>query len=155
MSPLAAHIARETVVSALISGAISAAFFLGLFGLDSAVPVRGLGGFAADFVPQSAPVAFMACLVPALLARRAVSAGRIAGAVEPQPRALVGLALVCAMLAAMLGGLVALLWIASGVIAIVPLPALLLKIAYGALLGALVTRRVLRRLVRPNPPTKE
>ena len=68
---------------------------------------------------------------------------------------LIGLALVCAMLAALLGGAVALLWIGSGVIALAPLPVLLLKIAYGALLGALVTRRVLRRLLRPNPLPKE
>ncbi|WP_066703738.1 hypothetical protein, partial [Sphingobium amiense] len=150
-----AFIARETMVSAVINGAISAAFFLGLFGLRDAVPVTGWGGYAVDFVPQSAPVALMACLVPALLARRAVRTGRIASPELPGVAALFRMALICAALSALLGGGVAMIWIGSGIAALAPLPAFVVKIVYGALIGALVTRRVLQRLLRPTPLAKD
>ncbi|EQB12187.1 hypothetical protein [Sphingobium lactosutens] len=155
MSSLAAHIARETVVSAVISGAISAAFFFGLFGLDGVVPVRGWTGFAADFVPQSAPVALMACLVPALMARRAIRSGRLGASLRHTGMGLVRLALACAVLAALLGGAVAWLWTMSGLVSLNPVTALLIKVGYGALLGALVTRRMLHHMLRPFPIAKD
>lgn len=155
MSGAAAFIARETMVSAVISGGISAAFFLGLFGLRNAVPVAGWGGYGFDFVPQSAPIALMACLVPALLARRAVTTGRMVSLQLPGVGALFRMSLICAALSALLGWVAATMWIGSGIAALAPTSALIIKIVYGALLGALVTRRVLQRLLRPLPPAKD
>ena len=155
MISIGSYVARETAVSAIISGAISTGFFFGLFGLRQPAPVQGWGGYAMDFVPQSAPVAFMACLVPALLVRQAAKSGRIAAKVQLGAGALVGLASACAMLGALVGGGVALIWIGSGVAAVAPLPALLIKIGYGALIGALVTRQVLHRLLRLSHPIKD
>ena len=47
------YIAREILLSALINGAISVAFFVGVFGGAVPVPLWGLGNYAFDLVPQS------------------------------------------------------------------------------------------------------
>ncbi|MFZ2997148.1 hypothetical protein [Sphingobium sp.] len=148
-----AYIARETIVSAAINGVIGTLFFFGVFGTDARVTVGGWGGYAFDFLPQSAAVALMACFVPGLIARHAQRAGRI-GTGHDGPattRWLLQAACVSVLFGLTLGVAVALAWLASG-IAMLDWPiALAIKIIYGAALGAWVTRRVLRRMVRGAP----
>ncbi len=78
-----AHVTDEARISASIKGVIGALFFLGLFGAMNVVAMAGPGGNGFDFLPQNAAVAFMACLKPALLTRRAAGCVRhLAGAVR-------------------------------------------------------------------------
>lgn len=144
------YIRKETVVSAIIGAAISAAFFFGLFGFEGPVPVEGPGNYAFDFLPQSFFVGLMACLVPTLLLRKAVLAGKIdTRSAPPEVRSAFGWAFASALFALALGVVVAaVLWLlpvdefAFG-------PALVAKIVYGAVLGSFVTRRnLVKRLSR-------
>jgi hypothetical protein len=147
------YIARETAVSAVINGAISAGFYFAMFGQAAEIAVRGAGGLAIDFLPQSFAVAFFASLVPSLLARRAIARGAVLAAVPQDWPALslVSGALVTGLLALLLGGgaWAAVLW-ATGLQAVPAAAALPLKIAYGAALGALATRFHLQRLLGPK-----
>lgn len=148
-----AYIVRETIVSAAINGVIGALFFFGVFGTGVHVTVGGWGGYAFDFLPQSGAVALMACLVPGMIARRAQRAGRVGvrseGPVTVQW--LLRAALVAVLSGVTLGIAVALIWLASGVVTLGWPTALVIKIVYGAALGASVTRHVLRRMVRGTP----
>lgn len=57
---------RETALCVVISIAISAVVFALVFGFSGPTSVRGLRGFAFDFVPQTFMVALMGSAVPAL-----------------------------------------------------------------------------------------
>jgi hypothetical protein len=137
----AAVIAREAAISAVINAAISAGFYLALFHGLAAVPVAGVGGFAFDFVPQSFMVALMGALVPGLLALRPIAA---AGLAVPARSRVVAQAFGFAVLAALIGAGIALSLSAPATIGFAT--GLLVKIAYGAALGATVTALALRRL---------
>ena len=143
------YIAREAAISAIINGAISAAFFFLIHGGADAVPFRGPDGLVLDALPQSFMVAFMGTLVPGLLARRATAAGKLGANLEIEGASVIRLAVLSALLCAVAGVAlvlaVALLAGNTGVPVAVAAPA---KIAYGAVLGALVTTVALRRLLR-------
>lgn len=144
------YIARETIVSAVINGVIGALFFLAVFGTAGRVAVGHSGGYAFDFLPQSAAVALMACFVPGVIARRAQLAGRLGG--NPVTvRWLLQAALVAVVSGITLGAAVTLAWLASDVATLDWPIALAIKIIYGAALGAWVTWRVLRRMVGGAP----
>lgn len=143
-------VARESAVSAVINGAISAGFYFAMFGQAAAIAVWGAGGLAIDFLPQSFAVAFFASLVPSLLARRAISRGTVIAAIPhdwPAP-SLVSRAIQTGFLALLLGGgaSAAVLW-ASGLQTVPAAAALSVKIFYGTVLGALVTCFHLQRLL--------
>jgi hypothetical protein len=143
-------LARETLVSAAINAVISVGFFLLVFGGIDPVPVWGIGNYAFDFVPQSFAIGLMASLVPGLLCRKAMAAGRIAGvsASPGGPGTIVVRAVVNALLAVVVGaGLCALVLWATGVDAFAHTPAFVLKVVYGAVLGSLVTRLALGRMI--------
>jgi hypothetical protein len=132
---------RHVLTSLGINAALSAGFFLLVFGLSPRPLSWGAPGrLALDFLPQSAIVALMSALVPVLIAVR--EAAWRPGL--PGRRAIVVRAFAFAIGGLGFGGLLALL-----VPAIVPvvawLPALLAKVAYGGLLGAAITFLVLRR----------
>ncbi|WP_347304627.1 hypothetical protein V5740_13970 (plasmid) [Croceibacterium sp. TMG7-5b_MA50] len=153
MTDPAAILRRETLVSAAINAAISVGFFLLVFGLSGPVPVRGVGAYAFDFAPQSLAIGIMATLVPALLLRAALRRGGVSGVATrgPTTRAIVLRALAQGIAAMVIGGglCAALLWVA-GVQQLPLLPAFAAKVAYGAALGAFITRRTLARmLARP------
>jgi hypothetical protein len=143
------YIAREAAVSAIINGAISAAFFFLIHGGADAVPFRGPDGLVLDALPQSFMVAFMGTLVPGLLARRAMAAGKLGPDLGIEAASIIRLAVISALLCAVAGVAlvlaIALLAGSPGVQAEAAAPA---KIAYGAVLGALVTTVALRRLLR-------
>jgi hypothetical protein len=139
-------VARETAISVAINMAISAAMFLALFGLRGPAIVRGLGGYAVDFLPQTFMVALMGSLVPGLLtaaragSRERLSLLRLRGAI-----ALVARALLVAMLASLVagGGAVAIL-LGFGIVEVAPLAGLLVKMAYGGLVALGVTPAAVR-----------
>ncbi|MXO88170.1 hypothetical protein [Alteraurantiacibacter aestuarii] len=137
------YIARETVISAAINAAISAAFFLGVFGFGAAVPVWGIGNYAFDFLPQSFAVALFASLVPALLTKKAILAGKVTSALGhvASTGSLLTRAILLGLIIMVLGAGIwaAILWL-SGIQILAPVPAFVLKVLYGGVLGALVTR---------------
>jgi len=148
------YLRRETVVSAAINAVLSAVFTLLAFGGEMSIGWRAL---AFDALPQSFAIALMGSLVPALLARRAIGAGRLPGGGRHLATgAIVQAALRNALLAAVIGTA---LWAAALVVAGVETIAfdivMAVKIAYGAVLGAIVTRIVLTRLLSaPADPAR-
>lgn len=137
----AVSIIREAAISIVINGALSLAFFLGVFGtaprpLSWAAP----DNLALDFIPQSIAVALMSALVPALIARR-----RLGNASALRP------VLIRAVMFALAGGaLGGALAFSIGSVAFPTIAwgaALTIKIAYGGALGALVAILALRRLL--------
>lgn len=149
MIPVAAYIRREAAISALINAVISAGFTFAMFRGENA-EVWGMGGFVADFLPQGFMVALMATLVPTVLARRAVGSGRVAGALAgAAQRHLVLPALLAAVIGAViLTASMAALFAAIGLETIPFAVALAIKVACGAILGALVTTIALSRMLR-------
>ncbi len=147
----AVSIRREAAISVVINGVLSLAFFLGVFGthmrmLHWAAP----DNLALDFVPQSIAVALMSALVPALIARR-----KLVGAPVPRTVPLRGILVRAALFAlagAGLGGLLAFSIESVGSPSIAWGAALMIKIAYGGALGALVASLALRRLLSSARP---
>lgn len=138
----ARHIGQQTAISIAINMALSALFFLFLFGGQEFVPVWGVRGLAADFVPQSFMITLMSVLMPGLATERKLRAAQLApfayGTRLPRHPGL--RALVLAVPAALAGGAaVAALLSLADVDGIAWAPALILKIAYGGLLGGIVT----------------
>lgn len=136
------YIRKETLVSMVINGVLSAFFFLLVFGLAESVAVWGMGNWVFDFLPQSFMITLMSTLVPGALTAKRLKAGVI----EPGsfgtrlPRSLLLRALLLAVLAAAIGtALVAGLAVLAGVKEMGLAQALSFKVAYGIALGAAVT----------------
>jgi biotin transporter BioY len=130
---------RETLVSIIINIAISAAFFVALFGMSAPVLVAGTAGLAVDSLPQAFMIGLMASLVPAMLA-----ASRHASQVPR--RQILTFALISAFVAMILaGGVLAGLLLLSGMDTMGAPAALGLKCVFGGLLGAIVTPLAVRR----------
>lgn len=149
----ARYIAAETRVSMAINAVLSAAVFVAVFGLAAPAPVWGMGGYVTDFGPQSFMIALMATLVPGALTRRRLRSG----AVQPLagtsrlPASLLLRALLLGLVAAVFGtALFAGILNLVGVAAIAPVSALIAKVAYGALLAAIVTPVGLLAVLRQN-----
>jgi hypothetical protein len=142
-------IVGETLVSAAINAAISVAFFVAVFGSRDPVPAWGVGHYAFDFAPQSFAIGLMASLVPGLLARKAMTAGRAGSShAVPTKGAVVTAALFNGLLAMVAGtAICGLILYLSGAETVQRTPAFAAKVAYGAVLGALVTRRMLKRML--------
>ena len=142
------YLLREALVSAAINALISVGFFVAFFRGVDPIPVWGTGGYALDFAPQSFAVALMSALVPGFLARRALAARTFGTCPVPSPARVVLRALAWAVAGlAVGGGATALsLWL-SGLETIPATPAFVLKIAYGAALGAIVTHRSMAGLI--------
>ena len=142
------YIGRETLVSALINGAISAGFFVLSFGGIDPILLAGFGNYAFDFIPQSLAIGIMATLVPGLLARKAAASGRIAGTTSDLAgvrlaRRIAGNGILAILIGAALGAAMLL----SGASTIASGTGLAIKVAYGMLLGAAATWLTLRKLL--------
>jgi hypothetical protein len=146
MTLTAAHIRTSTLISVVISMAISAAFFFLVFGMKPLIAVFTPDNLAFDFVPQTLAASFMAALVPALQTRAKMVSGNLAGA-PPLPRVIVVRAALLAGASLVLAAAATkLLWLGD----IETLPwgsALALKIVYGGLLGLIITPIALRALL--------
>jgi len=136
------YLFRESVVSAFINALISALFFFGVFAGVDPVPVWGSDGYALDFMPQSFAVALMSALVPGFLARKALGAQRFGAVPTPGARRILVRAFAWAFAGLIAGaGLAAIALYLSGMEFVAAAPAFAIKVAYGALLGAIVTHR--------------
>jgi len=139
-------VARETAISIAINVAISAGMFVALFGLAGPAPVAGLGGYAADFVPQAFMIALMGSLVPGLIiAGKHRSHARLAFLGARGWRAIAVRSVTAALAAAILaGGSVAALLLWSGVPALAPRAALAVKMLFGGLIALATTPGAVR-----------
>ena len=123
---------RETLISIVINVAITIAFFFAVFGLRA--PIAG-SSFGRDFLPQAFFVALMGTIIPGLLIRRG-SGTAIA------PVVLRSMLLAVASLIVAGGGA----WLIFAQIASVSAgPGLAIKIAFAAILSAIVTPYAVHR----------
>ncbi len=145
-SAAAAHLRNSTLISIGISMAISAAFFLLVFGLKPVIYVFAPDNLALDFIPQTLAAGFMAALMPALQTRTKMVAGSLAGA-PPLPLQIAKRAVWLAVASlALAAAVTALLWL--GGIETMPWgSALALKTGYGGLLGLIITPIALRAIL--------
>lgn len=142
------YLLKEATVSALINAIISTAFFFGFFSGIDPIPIWGKGGYALDFLPQSFAVALMSALVPGLLARKAIAAGRFGAMGAPRLSRVFMRSVAWAIAGLVAGaGLATIVLLLTGVNTVSALSGLALKIVYGALLGALVTHRSVAALL--------
>jgi hypothetical protein len=143
----ARYVRRATITSVMVSAALTILLFFLVFGGMDHVPIWGAGGWVFDFVPQSFMIALMSTLVPGLLARQQIRAGAVAAMPGETrlPRNLLARALVLAGAGAVFGPAVV-----GSIAAAVQQPtlafavALILKVAYGAVLAAVITPLGLR-----------
>jgi len=127
-----AILVRETLISIAINVAITIAFFFAMFGLSA--PIVG-SSFGIDFLPQAFFVSLMGTIIPGLLIRRGTGTA-IA------PVVLRSAALALASLALAGGGA----WLIFSQFAAVPAGiALAIKIAFAAILSAIVTPYAVHR----------
>lgn len=137
---------KQTLISIVISMAISAVFFMLVFRSGNPIAVWAPDNLAFDFLPQSGAAAFMAALMPALQARAAIAKGQLHGTM-PTIVSIVTRAIVLAVLALVLAGCVIVLLKFSGVAVFPRSTVLAIKVAYGALLGLIITPPALRAVL--------
>lgn len=148
-----AYLRKETLISMLINGVLSLAFFLLVFGRSVSIPVWGLGNWVFDYLPQSFMITLMSTLVPGALTAKRVKSGTLQPAPYNSrlPHSVVPRALVLAVITAPLGTImIALASRLTGLEVINWTPALILKVVYGVVLGAVVTPIGLRAALRPR-----
>lgn len=136
------YVRSEMIVAAIINAILSIAFTLIVFGGQPMVAVSGRGGLIIDAVPQTLMIALMSMLVPTLLTRRRLAAGRVAalpGRARWPHNLIIRSVLVAAVAAAVAWVLHATLMPSTGPTWRLP-PALLFKATYGAILGAVIAR---------------
>lgn len=137
------YVRKQTMISVVITMAISAGFFLLVFGSIDPIAVWAPNNLALDFLPQSGAAAFMAALVPALQARAAIAKGQLPGT-PPSVRSIVVRAILLALLALGLAGVVIGTLKLSGIATFDWTAAFAIKVAYGALLGLIITPPAVR-----------
>lgn len=146
-------IRRETAISVIINIAISAAMFALVFGFAGPAAVRGLRGFAFDFLPQAFMVALMGSLVPALvIASRenvlpCVQFARLTGKTAIAARAV----LVAVAAALALGGSALGLLYMTRMATMPPLAGAGIKMLFGSAVALLVTPGSLRHVLSAAP----
>ncbi|BFM06365.1 hypothetical protein [Halioxenophilus aromaticivorans] len=104
------YIATETLVGMVISGVLSVFFVWLIFGSLESVALWGPKGLVVDFIPQTLAIGFMAVLVPTLLTRKRLKAGKILPRKAPLlqwlPNNVFLRALTMAVIATVLGGII-------------------------------------------------
>lgn len=149
------YLATETAISVVINVALSAVFTWTVFGGRAIIAADGAKGFGLDFLPQTFMISLMSVVVPTLLTRKRLSAGRLSSIeTRRSPWPLWMRAPLIAVAATLvLGGSAALL---SPMLAPQGLvfPTLFgVKLAYGAIIAMLVTPIGLVQALREPPRT--
>lgn len=149
------YIVRETLIGSVINGAISAGFYFAVFNGQVAPAVWGTRGLVVDGLPQGFMIGLMSVLVPTLLARKAVSNGKLerTGQGAGAPRSLVVRALLGAVAGlAIITGVSALLGLVTGAEAVAFGAGLALKVAAGILLPWALTPAAIRAVIADPMP---
>lgn len=144
-----ALVRRETAVSVAINVVLSGLFFAALFGLHGPVAVAGLGGLAADCVPQAFAIGLMGSLVPGLLTRRRLARGEVAAMPGERTLAVPVRALLAAVIAAAAFGGAALLILPLVLPDTIPsAAAAAIKLVFGGAVALAVTPSAVRSALR-------
>lgn len=158
MIPLATYLRRETRLSIAINSVLSLLFYAIFFPAFDGVALGWSDGLGFDFVPQSFAITLMSVLVPGFLTQKRLNAGGIAPlpGESALPRALGWRALLFAITAAAFGAIVGatLALVARGVVVQWGVGAAV-KIAYGAVLAAIVTPAGVRATLHSHTAAPE
>lgn len=145
---------RETaigVVASMVAGTIA---FLVVFGWGKPVPVRGLSGFAVDFLPQTFMIVLMGSLVPGLLTARRVRTGKIAALSGARRISVVARSVIVALSAmAVFGGGALAASMLSGATVLDARAAFLLKLAYSGCIALAITPSAVVASLRRRAPS--
>lgn len=147
MNDTRAYVRKQTLISIIITMAISAGFFLLIFGTTDPIAVWAPDNLALDFLPQSGAASFMAALMPALQTRAAIAKGRLPGT-PSSVRSIVVRAIMLALLGLGMAGIVIVALKLSGVASFAWGPAFAIKVAYGAMLGLVITPPAVRAVLK-------
>ena len=138
----AAYVRKETVISMVINGMISAGFAIAVFRGASSIGVWSSPSLALDFLPQTFAIAFFSVLVPSLLTRKRVKRGAVERKAASQrlPQNIILRALAVAVVSVVIIGGLAIV-ISSLVIRseLSFTSVMILKVAYGVVVAALIT----------------
>jgi len=140
------YVRRQTLISIVITMAISAGFFLAVFGRTDPIAVWAPDNLALDFLPQAGAASFMAALMPALQTRAAMIKGKLPGT-PPTVRSIVVRAIMLALLALGLAGMAIGALQLNGIATFAWGTAFAIKVAFGALLGLIITPLALRSVL--------
>ena len=138
------YIAVETAISLGLNIAFSALFFFIVFGRSDHIDLWGTHGFALDYFPQTFMIALMSVIVPTILTRKRVKGGRVMRRESSMsarlPKNVILRAIMLACLACVTLAAVA-VWITASFWSVEPAHSnlLLLKLAYGAAVAAILT----------------
>lgn len=143
-------ILRETVISSLFSGVISAIFYWLIFQGQTAPSVWGPRGLVIDSIPQGGMIGLMTVLIPSILALKAIKSGKLqpGSAPAPSPRGLALRALLGAFVGiGVLTGGAAVMGVLTGLQSVGFTTGLTLKVVAGLLLPWLLTPIALRAVL--------
>lgn len=148
------YIVMETMIAMVIAIAFSTGFTLMFFSGGAPIALWGDGGLAFDYVPQTLGILLPALLIPTLLTRKRLAAGRIAPRASrpfwlPRNLAARTLAVAAAGLCAagFMVGFLALIW--TGPLSLASV--LMLKIAYGVALALAFMPSIMRAALADMP----
>ncbi|WP_114955078.1 hypothetical protein [Sphingosinicella terrae] len=146
-----AYVARETLVSVVITMAISALMTWVVFGGGVAAERREV---LLDFLPQTFMIALMGSLVPGVMARRQVRRRALARRAGPPPklRSLTLRSFGAAMASTLLFGAIGAALVVALFAEAVPIASLFgFKCAYGGSVALVVTPVAIRAALRDRP----
>ena len=145
------YIRKETLFSIIGSTVVNILFFLLVFGTSGVLEVWGIGNYAFDFVPQSFMTALICTWLPGAITRKRLASGAATYMPGPLPRpaSLILRGLFYGTIALGLGaGTVAAGLHLSKLSEVSWLGGFFFKLAYGAILAAIVTPIGLRAVLR-------
>ena len=148
------YVAIEATIGAVISGVLSVAFCVLIFGRASRVSAFGTHSLAVDALPQTFMITLMASLVPTLLTRARVRRGtQMAwhGVSVRLPRNVALRAVLVAMAVTVVGGIATCACLFAGPSDYASQTVLVAKTVYGILLGGGVAAFATRLALSDQP----
>jgi hypothetical protein len=145
------YIRTETIFSTIGSTVVNILFFFLVFGTKGPIEVWGAGQYAFDFVPQSFMTALLCTWLPGVITRKRLASGAVNHLLGPRPRpaSLILRGLLYGVVALGLGaGAVAAGLYLLGLHEVNWLGGFVFKLAFGAIVAAIVTPLGLRALLR-------
>lgn len=145
------YIRTETIFSVVGSTVVNVLFFMLVFGMKGPIEVWGVGKYAFDFVPQSFMTALICIWLPGVITRKRLSSGAVVKLLGPRPRpaSLRMRGLLYGSIALGLGaGAVSAGLFLSGLNEVNWLGGFVFKLAYGAIVAAIVTPMGLHAVLR-------
>jgi hypothetical protein len=141
------YVAIETAIAAVINAVLSLIFVFLIFGGRARVPAFGTDGVVLDAIPQTLMVSLMSIVVPGLLTAKRVRDGKVEGGPAPTAGAILSRGGIVAVLAALVLTALQFALLSLGPPDYPFGPVLAAKMLYGAVLGAVIARWGVRRIL--------